>query len=100
MFFQDRLDSPWARAFDCFRIHLLPIGELTQEGDLIAVWLSISGQRYAEEKITVLADNIDKERDDERRLLISMVLKDGSVVMPAPDARLGLPGLLLQLIGK
>ena len=83
---------PWTCAFDCFGIHLLPVGKFSQEGDLIAVRLSMTRQRNAKKKIAVLADDIDQERNDERGFLVGMVLKDGPIVVPMSDACLSLPG--------
>ena len=91
-------NGPGTGALDRLRIDLLPVGEVSQKSHLIAIGLSVPGQWDTQKQIAVLADDIDQERNDERGFLVGVVLKVGTVVVPTPDASLGLPWFFLKRI--
>ena len=92
------VNLPRTCAFDRLAVHLLPIGELVQKSEFVAVGLSVAGQRDAEKQVAVLADDIDEQWNHQRGLLVGVILEKRAVIVPLPDTCLRLPGLFLQAV--
>src|ERR1035438_3576113 len=92
------IDPPGARAYDGFGIDLLPIDEFAQKCYLVAVRFAVTGQRNVKQEVSILAHDVDEHGNDRGGFLVSVRLEEGAVIVPRPNARVRLPGILLQLV--